>query len=488
MKKKSIKIIFLITITLIAMTSCSTLPKIKSSFYNPRGVVDTYKNLEAINKMKEAKRIDALNLEEAQRIEKAKNLKVINKMKEAKSMEALKLEAINKMKEAQRAKEAQAKIALYENNISNYQSYDEVMINYDKVVGLTNNDKAKAENILKTTNNKLKHIAVKKELPFYTDVAGNQVNIFEETQSLIISQAIVKKDLSALLNWYDTYHSYNTFKDSYSIAGSDEESHVLKVAVSIENTLLNIAVITRNITILETYFEKRPYEKLSQDSTNSKRIGGWGNAEKETIETYKERVLYEDEKAIYEEAKTKKNPIIYTSKYPNGSFDISKIHDDKEGRAYSIALKSLEGAKQFIEDYPDSKYKEQVNTYIIREEWFTSDTYLHAIKDIPEEMMNSVLMVRQGIMNDLGLTFKEFLDKAPLLDCQIKKRGNDITVILKGTETKFTFTLNMYYSPAYGGMMYVDSMEFSQGLFSREVYTTFQEKMSNILVLTTMYL
>jgi hypothetical protein len=385
--------------------------------------------------------------------------------------------------------EKQTKITDYENNINSYQTYDEVLMNYKNVVLLINNDEVKKAEILQITNDRLKQIELNKSGFVYTDVSGNQVNIFEETQILIMAQAIEKKDLSLLLDWYDTYRSLIPVKDSYSIPGSDEEAKAYEVAKVIEKKLLDSAVELNDITIVEEYFEINPYEKLPQNSAESIRNGGWGNAKDTTLAIYKERIDYNNELAIYNEAKSKKNPIIYTSKYPNGNFDASVIQDDKEGRAYSEAIKSIESAKQFLEDYPNSQYEEQVKTYILYEEWFTSETYLNAIKDIPEEMMNSELTVIQGSVSLLKITFKEFfIDKVPLLDCQIKKRGNDIIVILKGTEPKFTFTINMIYSPDYPGLMYIDSIKYTEGLFKREVSQTFQEKMANIDVLKTKYL
>lgn len=196
-----------------------------------------------------------------------------------------------------------------------------------------------------------------------------------------------------------------------------------------------------------------------------------------------------EERLLYLQAQKEGIPELYTSKYPNGKYNVSDIPNNKLDNAFSTALDSLEQAKQFQEDYPDSKYEEQINTYIIREEWFTSETYLNALKDIPEEMMNSQLMIREGIL-DLRMTFKEFfIDRAPILDYEIIKSGNDITVIYKGPDNnKFTFTVNVFYSSLYGGMMYIDTIKLSQGLFSREVYRTFEEKASNLVALNAIYI
>jgi len=352
--------------------------------------------------------------------------------------------------------EVEERVKNYENQLINYQSYDEVMINYNEIIQLPREPlNYRMQDLKKATNRRLEQIALEQFLPFYTDLEGNNNNIFNTAQDLIISKSIEEQDISLLLDWYDTYNSYNpVYRDSYSTPGSSVEYLVYEASKEIESQLLAEAIKLHDDGIIKDYFEKMPYEKLPQDSGDSKRFGGWGNAKKEILGAYREAILCEEEE-----------------------------------KAYSIALESIESANQFLEDYPNSKYEEQVNTYILREEWFTSETYLNAVKDIPEEMMNSVLMLRQGVMNDLGWTFKGFfIDKAPMLECQIKKSGNDITVILKGTETKFTFTINMYYSPDYGGMMYIDSMKYSEGLFTREVYTTFPDKMSNFLALTTIYI
>lgn len=389
------------------------------------------------------------------------------------------------------SEEVESRVENYEKQLVNYQTYDEVMISYKEIIKLPMDHYSPLmNNLKKATNIRLNNIEIEKFIPFYTNLEGNIENVFNEAQSLIIAKAIEKQDIPMLLDWYDNYNNYNpapAFQDSYTTPGSKVESLVLKAAKAIEKELLKEAIELRDDTIIEKYFEKDPYSRLPQSSLESINLDGWQNAKLKLLSEYNSGIQYLDEKAVYEKAKAEKDPIIYTSQYPNGKFKVSEIPDDKVGRAFSTALDSIENANQFLEDYPDSKYGVQVNIYIIREKWFNSETYLNALTDIPEEMMNSQIMVRDGII-EVGSSFKEFfIDRAPIIDCEVKKSGNDITVIYKGSDdNKFTFTVNMIYSPAYGGMMYVDTIVLRQG-FTREVYRTYEEKYSNIIVLYSSY-
>ena len=378
--------------------------------------------------------------------------------------------------------ELKNKVDNFEYNINKYNSYDSILQEYILVQKITRHNEEMKQKFNTIANNKLERIAIEKNSPFYIDVDSNEINIYDKTLNQIKAKAINEKDISILLNWLDKYRIYSEDQLNYSNKQSQELTEVYEVAEQIEQNILNKATEKNDKSLIEKYFETKPYDKLHQDYTNGDINKNWNESKDLLLKQYDNKLLYEAEKAIYEKAIEDKNPAIYTSKYPNGEFDVSKIPNDIEGRDYKTALTSIEKAEQFLEDYPNSTYTKNVQTYIVRQEWFNSDTYINVLKNVPEKIQNSQIMIRPGII-EVGSTFKElFMNQAPLMKCNFTINNNLIKVKLESIEKpKYTMTYNFTYSAEYGGMVYLESVIYKQGLFNTTTYSTYAEKKDAII-------
>ena len=77
---------------------------------------------------------------------------------------------------------------------------------------------------------------------------------------------------------------------------------------------------------------------------------------------------YFSEEKLYNDAISAGDPYLYTETYPNGQFDASLIPMNAELKDFLNAKTSLETAKEFQEKYPESKYSEDIESYISQEE------------------------------------------------------------------------------------------------------------------------
>lgn len=380
-------------------------------------------------------------------------------------------------------------IAQIENDIQILSDYNKIVSTYKKANLISFLYNVENPNTKSIANKRLKEIALQEGNPWYLDINKKKVSIFPQVEELKIQEAVNALDLQILLDWYEANADKSPYDQRYSIAGSKEEQKVFTTAKQIEENLIDEAVKARDESIITSYFSTNPYKKLTQNQAESFRKNGWEQAEADCLESYHQGILLAEEKVVYEQAIEQQNPSIYTSKYPNGSFDTSNIPDDVVGRAFETALESVENAKEFLENFENSKYHEEIRKFILREEWFKSDTYKNALENIPEEMLEAEVMIREGIV-DVEASFREFfIDRAPITDCEFDIKDKNITVKIEGTESqKFTIIMNMLYRAAYGGMMYVDTIEVRQSWLKREQYRTFNEKYSAICAINLMFL
>lgn len=135
----------------------------------------------------------------------------------------------------------------------------------------------------------------------------------------------------------------------------------------------------------------------------------------------------------------------------------------------------------------DRTTTEQVVT---EEDWFASNTYIKALQDIPENMQNAQIILREGIVGDVGMTFKEFfLDRTPIMKCKIDRKDQKVSVEFSGKDDRgvgFTMTVNMTYKTSYDGTMLVDSVVMKQG-WKVERMTSFNDKALAFSMLMQLY-
>ena len=218
------------------------------------------------------------------------------------------------------------------------------------------------------------------------------------------------------------------------------------------------------------------------------RVNGWQNAELECLTSYSNIIAKEEEKIqaekaaqeekrIYDEAIAKEVPSIYTDKYPNGAFDASKIPFSQEKNDYLHAYESIENAKEYLANYPDSTNTNKILKFIHQSEWPTSETYLKLQKNIPLHIQDAQLMVREGVI-DLDATFKEYFFNGFLgMQIDFSVDGNHLVVILVSLKDPSTkITIDMTFSSAYNGMLAVNFIEVASGS-EKDRVTSFQDKL-----------
>ncbi len=82
---------------------------------------------------------------------------------------------------------------------------------------------------------------------------------------------------------------------------------------------------------------------------------------------------------------------------------------------------------------------------------------------------------------------KQFMNQAPLMKCDSTINNNIINVKLESIkEHKYTITYNFTYSAEYGGIVYLESVIYRQGLFNTITYSTYAETKDAIISLNNL--
>ena len=251
---------------------------------------------------------------------------------------------------------------------------------------------AKSYNTAESTYPYINHYFKQNYIPYeVTDTGTIQLATdLEKIKGGIELKAVDSSDITILIDWImkytkelEEYYQGNI----YETIGSSIKSCIISI---IENAIPdNIKQIKKIEAIDYAYYYDfiQDYLNMSQNEY----IEYINTLTSQFVDEYNRKQALEIEEKIYNQAIEEKDPIIYTSQYPNGNFDSSAIPTDPIVLEYRDALTSYEKAKEFVKDFPYSKYTSTVYDYIYdveKELWHNSYNYKYLTQIMPQTIID----------------------------------------------------------------------------------------------------
>lgn len=286
------------------------------------------------------------------------------------------------------------------------------------------------EDSLKTVTDEINKYMYSKNIPYTFnpntlsfDHADSISNILQKLKN----SSLAKRDMTILLQWVEENMEGLNDEELVTNYISSTLDEIIRTRIyNNQDTSSLYNVCLDYIIIFEKY--------LNMDSTS--------------LQDYiTSKTQYFSEEKLYNEAMAEGNPYIYSEKYPNGQFDVSKIKINNELKDFLNAKTSLNSAKEFQEKYPNSQYSEEIESYIAQEEqkiqeeklkeWQSSNEFKILQSNFGTDKLTKELYVGQNgfPFTSLEITLNDFLkgiDWRPFNISITKSLWND-ELILKRT-------------------------------------------------------
>lgn len=238
----------------------------------------------------------------------------------------------------------------------------------------------------------------KEDIPYVFELGAQDFRVSDELLDFmeeVKQQAVRKADGSVLLNWIEEYTAILTDVDAVADCMSSAADEIIKEGIS-----------RRDITqsLIETC---RDYEPLFEKCLGM-------DADDIQNHIISRSIFFEEEKC-YNDAINEGNPYLYIEEYPEGQFDASLIPINDELRAAMDAMSSVEDAEAFLEENPESKFAEEVESFISEEKARIANEQLKEWQESPEfdafvEQLGSENMQKEMYIGQNGFPFVPFDD------------------------------------------------------------------------------
>ena len=230
----------------------------------------------------------------------------------------------------------------------------------------------------------------KEDIPYVFELGAQDFRVSDELQDFmeeVKQQAIRKADGSVLLNWIEEYTAILTDVDAVADCMSSAADEIIKEGISRRDITQSLIETCRDY---EPLFEK--YLGMDADDIQNHIIS---------------RSIFFEEEKCYNDAINEGNPYLYIEEYPEGQFDASLIPINDELRAAMDAKSSVEAAEAFLEEYPKSRYAEEIESFISEEktrialellkEWQESPEFDTLTEQLgPENMQKEIYVGQNG--------------------------------------------------------------------------------------------
>ena len=239
-----------------------------------------------------------------------------------------------------------------------------------------------------------------KNIPYVFEFDAQDFKVSDELPDCmerVKQQAIQKTDGAVLLGWIEEYATILTDVDAVADCMSSAADEIIKEGISRSDITQSLIDTCRDY---EPLFEM--YLGMDADDIQEHIVA---------------RSIFFEEEKCYNDAIREGNPYLYIEEYPEGQFDASLIPINDELRAAMDAMSSVEDAEAFLEENPESKYAEGLESFISEEkarilkEWQESPEFDALVEQLGSENMQKEMYIGQNgfPLVPSGVTLGEFV-------------------------------------------------------------------------------
>ena len=307
----------------------------------------------------------------------------------------------------------------------------------DDIIDLISLIKDYGEGRLELVSEQIAGYMKNNDIPYSIDpetmnlVSSNEIPELLEKYS---KKAVMNENPFILTTWISQYEDALA-----SYYGDNLDSTIQTIIKTTIDELIENALTNKNSdSIVNIFSDTRKYALKEHLDMSSDEIS----------EYLLEREAYFKEKICYEKAIKEQNPFIYTEQYPEGQYDASAIPISAEIRDYKDAKSSVVRARNFLKNYPDSQYADEIKDYMVEAnlaEWRNSDSYKKLLASIPSIYLDVPIYYYWNTgLRESGSTIKDLLSSPSLLintRTKIEFIDPTLTISVAYGMTKFSIDL-----------------------------------------------